>query len=480
MQKSMQGEQFRSAGRAKSPPHSHISTVSRNLNNNVEKEYKNRPDTRSSHHRLESENEDYARLESEVLNLKKSIVDRLQKKDAQTSKGQIKFKDLESDNSSDEDVNTRVENKPMGEWNSSVIPRDMKASNKSLVGTNKSFYKNTGGADDREDYKNYSKPEKGDKHKAEKSLSKLKSTLKEREKVQQDSYINLKSKCRELQNVLREYVSKVYNLEESIRQKEDQIRDYEEQVSRTQEDLIRSEEDLEEYKRIEENLRKNEAEIKSANMDYKLKTSQQEDRIEELDQELRLSRERHGRELEELLEENDKLKVEFEVLKDKMAELKKNNEKLEKEEQNLREEVERNKANMGKLEASQGEKDRELKSLSGDAEKLRTEKGILEAKLAELKETLKQNNEKTINDERKHSEEMRALKEEKEKKIAEKKEKIKNLKAQIAETEELAQRVLDEKKFAAEEKDRVFRQRENIERDYIRSRDEAKLMREEM
>ena len=479
--KSSENDRLRTTGNLKSLAHSNISTATRPLHDNdqehrhgfrAEKKY-------SNNSRVEHENDDYEKLENEVLNLKRSIVDRLQNKGTHSSKGKIKFKDLGSEGSSDEDTRRRKENKNKDEWNSSVLLRDRKSGNGSFGIVDKSFQKSSRNVVEDQDYDS-ALLAKEDKNKAERSLNKLKNTLREKEKLQQDNYINLKSKCRELQNVLKEYVSRVYNLEESVKRKEEQIRDYEVQVSRTQEDLIRSEAEIEESRRIEDGLRKNEAEIKNANLEYKLKTAQQEERIEELEEDLKDSRERHRKELEELLEENDALRVEFEVLKEKMTDLRKNNEKLEKQEQSLKEEVERSKENISKLETAKGERDKELKGLSGDTEKLRTEKGILEAKLVELKEVLRQNNERTVSDERKHEDEMRALKEEREKKLGAKKQKIKVLRAQLAETEGVAQKVIEEKKFAIEEKERVSRQSDTLERDFMRSRDENKLLREEM
>ncbi len=460
----------------KSPVHSNISTATRTLQDyDHENKYIKRYEKRD--HQIVSENrnlrndddEDYEKLENEVVDLKKSIMDRLRNKESVSSKKFAAAAEISDDD--DEDFKShhthKNDRKSMQQWNTMKENRSAKTA--------------TWHNDRNEEERNaYVKGAKEEKTKAEKSLHKLKTTLKEKEQVQQDKYLNLKGKCKELKNVLRDYVTRVIDLEESLKKKDEQIIEFEDQVRKGQEELLKNEETINVLKRTEESIRKSEVEAKNINIEYKVRLNEQNEKLETLEEAIRRSKEAYNEDFGQISQENERLRIEVEVLKEKEFGLNKRNDGLEREVGTLKEELERNKGIVDKLEYQQGEKDADLKELRTQLDQLKTENGILELKIKELKDVLRQNNDKLIQEERKYEDELLKIREEKEREQFQKKDKINNLKQQIKELEAVIQKAIEDKKIAELEIERAHDQKHTIERELGRVRDDVKLAKEEM
>ena len=450
----------------RSPAYSTMSTATRNLqeyeNENKYTKKSEKNPTQLYESRSGFGNDEYEKLESDVIDLKKSILDRLKKKESSSTNKKIQFKLNRPDLTSDEEE--RRESDTREDWNTTKEGKSL-------------GYKGGKRGEEKIDYVEGIKKEKT---RAEKSLNKLKTTLQEKEKVTQEKYITLKGKCKELKNVLRDYVTRVVDLEEGLKKKDEQIIELEEQYRRGQDEVIKSEEAIEEYKKNEDILRRSETEAKNIKIEYKMTLNEQREKIQSLEEAIRRNKENHKGEFLEISEENDKLRIEVEVLREKELGLTKRNNDLETEAANLKEELEKTRGNIGRLESQKDEKDLDLKELRGQLEKLKTENGILEAKVKEMKEVVKQSNERLIAEERRHEEELTKLREEKEKIILKKKEKISLLKQQIHELEELSQKAIEEKKFVNLELERTLGHKQSLEKDLIRTKEEIKIAKEEM
>ena len=459
----------------KSPVHSNISTTTRTLQdydheNKYIKRYEKRDQIVSENRNLRDDDEDYEKLENEVVDLKRSIMDRLRNKELVSSK-KMAAAEISDD---DEDLKSHThknDRKSMQQWNTLKENRSPKTA---------TWHNDRLSTRNEEERNEFVKGAKEEKTKAEKSLHKLKTTLKEKERVQQDKYLNLKGKCKELKNVLRDYVTRVIDLEESLKKKDEQIIEFEDQVRKGQEELIKNEETINVLKKTEESIRKSEIEAKNINIEYKVRLNEQNEKLETLEEAIRRSKEMYNEELGQISQENERLRIEVEVLKEKEFGLNKRNDGLEREVGTLKEELERNKGIVDKLEYQQGEKDADLKELRSQLDKLKAENGVLELKIKELKDVLRQNNDKLIQEERKYEDELAKVKEEKEREQFQKKEKISNLKQQIKELEAVIQKAIEDKKIAELEIERAHDQKHTIERELGRVREDVKLAKEEM
>jgi len=453
----------------RSPVQSNISTTTRTFQD-VEhgNKYHKRYDIKDHIVSKNDDDEDYEKLENEVVDLKRSIMDRLRNKDANSSK---RIKDIVADGLSDEDeirYNTLKENRS---------PKTATWQNDRVSSTRNSRLVGYGGEEERDEFVKGAKEEKT---KAEKNLSKLKTTLKEKERIQQEKYANLKGKSKELKNVLRDYVTRVIDLEENLKKKDEQIIEFEEQVRKGQEELIKNEETINVLKKTEESIRKSEVEAKNINIEYKVRLSEQNEKLESLEEAIRRSKEIYNDEMNQISQENEKLRIEVEVLKEKEFGLVKRNEGLEREVVTLKDELDRNKGIVDKLELQQGDKDADLKELRAQVDRLKADNGILEFKIKEVKDVLRQNNDKLIQEERKYEDELSRIREEKEREQLHKKEKIANLKQQIRELEVIIQKAIEEKKIAELEIERAHDQKHTVEKELNRVREDVKLAKEEI
>jgi len=453
----------------KSPVQSNISTTTRTFQD-VEQgnRYHKRYDTKD--HIKNDEDEDYEKLENEVVDLKRSIMDRLRNKDANASK---RIKDI--DFSDEEEIRSHQQ-----QWNPLKENRSPKTAtwqNDRVSSTRNSRLVGYGGEEERNEFVKGAKEEKT---KAEKNLSKLKTTLKEKERIQQEKYANLKGKSKELKNVLRDYVTRVIDLEENLKKKDEQIIEFEEQVRKGQEELIKNEETINVLKKTEESIRRSEVEAKNINIEYKVRLNEQNEKLESLEEAIRRSKEIYNEEMNQISQENEKLRIEVEVLKEKEFGLVKRNEGLEREVGTLKEELGRNKGIVDKLELQQGDKDADMKELRAQVDRLKADNGILELKIKEVKDVLRQNNDKLIQEERKYEDELSRIREEKEREQLQKKEKIANLKQQIRELEVIIQKAIEEKKIAELEIERAHDQKHSVEKELSRVREDVKLAKEEI
>lgn len=465
----------------KSPTYSNISTTTKTLqdyeheNKYFPKTEKNIRNVAASAHIYSMNDEE--QLQNEVADLKKQILDRVKNREIESSKGKIKFKDQIEGISDDENSKANRDN-----WQRKEVSysREGKLQNRVLEQTDKLNKRSLRSKRDEEDRSQYIKEVKEEKTRAERSLGKLKDTIKEKERIQQEKYQSLKEKCKELKSILRDYVNRVMDLEGSLKRKDEQIVEYEEQVRKGEEELMRSDEVIDDLKRKEEFLRRNETEAKNANMEFKLKLNQQKEKIEEIELASKEAVEKYKEELQEIFEENDKLKVELSILKENEANLNKKNENLEKEADTLKSQVDTNKEAIRHLETTTQRKDEDLKDLRMQVEKLRSENGILEGKIKEMREIYKQSSEKADLEQRKFEEDIEKIKEEKERDIFKKKEKLKVLKQQIKDVQTQAQKAIEEKNLIHLEIERILGQKNAVERDLTKSREEVKFMKEEM
>jgi hypothetical protein len=107
-----------------------------------------------------------------------------------------------------------------------------------------------------------------ERKKAEKAVEELNHTIQEREHAQHEKYINLKIKCRELEDLLRECISRNMELEEANRKKDITIFEHEEQIRRDHEEILRSVNIIQEIRKREENLTRSEEEARSSSNTY--------------------------------------------------------------------------------------------------------------------------------------------------------------------------------------------------------------------
>jgi len=393
------------------------------------------------------DDEDYGKLESEIVDLKNTIIDKIKSEEKQARKS--KAENTSSSQDSDEDY--MIPPKSSSKLGALQTPKILShhKSNLSTVSMKKAFE----GDDD--------PTHREEKFEVEKNIDVLKSTLKEREKLIQEKYENAKLKNKELKVVLREYVNKVIDLEESLKKKDALLAQYEEQSKKDQAELNRQAEFIEELRKREELMIRNEEETRSINNEYKQRLAEQRARLDELEEAFEESEARNKELIAKLTEENNELKTRNGILKEREALLKEKSETLQNEIQSIRGDLTLRENNLYKLE----ERDSEVKRLNQLVENLNNEKKHIKEKNEELKKQVEELQRKLEKKKKKIEEETRKITEQKDKEIAQKKEKIQALKAKIDGFEAVANKALEEQKLKQSEVERLLAQKKELERE---------------
>ena len=450
----------------RSPTYSNV-TPSRRVFGDSEQENrffpKTEKNTQSFQYSTNDQSNGYEVLENEVVNLKKKILNRLKNKEIESNK--LKERLRSATEVSDDEYQQTAENLAENDFS---LSKEVKSPKKER---NVKVYD--------EEY-GLVKQEKLGGTNAERSLSRLKATLKEKEKVQEEKYVTAKEKCKELKNVLKEYVTKVTDLEEDLKKKETQLMEYEGNLRKWQDKAIREEETAKEFERRNEMLMKSEAEARSLNNEFKLRLSEQSEKIEELEGVLRNIKEKFRQGTGELSEENQSLRVELEAIRQSESVLKEKYENLQRESAKLRMENENNKDMIERIGLQTSEKNEDLKALRNHLEKLRNDKTGLEQKVKEIQQFWEQSTEKIETERLRYEEEIAKLKEEHEKENVVKREKIKTLKQQLREYEKSTQKAAEDKRFADLEVERTVEQKIATEKAATKYKEELKIAKDEM
>ena len=232
----------------------------------------------------------YAKLESEIQNLKKTLLEKFEnnRQGLTGNKKRTKVENEINKNESDEEENGlyKMESKRLKSRGKDVPHREHKdtkppktAANKNTKQLHKPNEETTG---PRKDAGNVRRGlNKDDKKKGEKtSLSKARSGAKPKKSLE-EKYEGLKEKNQDLKDVCREYVEKAHDLEEILKSKDRQLESYDEEIKKKHDMLIEKGELAFELKR---QLTNREERIERINRDFEIRFREQEERIEKQQQ----------------------------------------------------------------------------------------------------------------------------------------------------------------------------------------------------
>jgi len=429
--------------------------------------------------------DNYSRLEREILELKKTVMEKLKLTEDATNKENKKGAKYDSVETQESEEDYLVKKQPQRERERE---REKEQPEKPSQTTFKKPHVRTATSPTAglrsvkspkavhsprsisitspKDTRSLKRKEEEDKKKTEKSLIELHETLKEKEKIQHEKYVTLKVKYKELKNIFREINAKNAELADQLQRKDSIIADFEELARKSQEEILRNVEIIKELRRREEILTRSEEEARSTVIEYKARLGEQRETLEKIEESIRDNEEKYRIQLERLVSENSQLKSEVAALKEKEVSIREKHDVLTSELQACRHEIENKDRTIHKYEEQINLKDSQLRNLNQQLEKMSIhDKDILE-RLEEANNTIQSLEEKVAQMRKKFDEEKSRILEERDKEVAQKKEKNKILKEELAHKESLYNKLNEENRRISHDYDRVVSEKMQLQKEY--------------
>jgi hypothetical protein len=374
----------------------------------------------------------YGRLENDIVDLKKNILERIRSEEKQ------KLNKITQESSSSSDEDSRDLPKQISHRQTSEKKSIPKPSSTTRLHTTPDYV--------------------SEKRAIEKNLDSLKTALKEKERITEDKFEDLKSKNQELKEILREYINKCIDFEEITNKKDTLLAQFEERSKADKNEIERLTQTLEELRKREDLLLKNEEDLRDQNMNFREKLDYLEQAVDQNDVHYRTH-------LDKVLDENNELKTKVSVLKEREALLKERYESLSSEVNSMRSEVNLKDNNLYKLTDIGEKKENEIKALREQLDHFMNENRGLTLRLEEKTKNVEDLERKVQKHKQKNEDEKNKIIEEKEKELIAKKEKIKHLKFKVDDFEAVANKAMEERKLKTAEVERLLVQKAGLERD---------------
>ena len=433
--------------------------------------------------RKENEQQDFNRLEEDLIDLKNEIIYKYQKSPKKQS-----FDHYSLDSDTDRKPVNYQSNKPISNkeknktivhggpiYNQNVV--SPKSLNSTKYSTNKLLKIRK-----EDDYNNAIAEENLDKErkKTSNSINKLKSVMKQKEKMENEKYLTLKAKTKEFKNILREYVNKVIDLEDNIRNKDQLIIESEDQLKENQQELLQNFDMIQDLRRKNEEHRKMEEDIKNANIEYKVKLNEQRKKLDKIEDSVTLNEEKLRAEIDELRQDNALMRRDLNIAKEKEIQCAESNGNFNRQVQELQRELNSKAVFIQKLEECEVIKERENKGLKDELEKYLIENKHLSARFEDVKSQIEQLEERNSKTKKKFGEEKDRFVDEFQKKIGRKSEKNKSLKQIVKSLEISLNAANDEKKGITVDKDKITSIKVQNEKEISKLREDLSLANHEM
>ena len=433
----------------------------------------------------ENEPQDFNKLESDFKN---EIIDRFQKSG---KKNDSKSYSSNSSGSDNDKIPTKYKSiKASSIKEKTKVPsgliydRDLLLP-KTLKSTKNSTYKASKShkEDDYGNENNFYRTENDlnkERKKTSKSISKVKCVMKEKDMMEDEKYLALKTKAKEFKNILREYVSKVIDLEDNITNKNQIIIELEEQLNENQKELLKNFDILKDLKRRNDEYRQVEEEIRDSNMEYKVKLNEQKKKLEKMEDSVTLNDEKLRGEINLLKEENSLIRKDLCISREREGQLVESNENFKKQIQELQDELNSKAISISKFEDYEVSKEKENKELRAQLEKYLIENKHLNAGFDDIKVQIAHLEEKNSKNKKKSEEEKIRILDELQKKIGKKSERNNILKERLKDLEIFVNTLNDEKKTMTVEMEKIISIKVQSEREINKLREELSLTNHEM
>ena len=410
----------------------------------------------------EKEAQDFDKLESDLIEFKNEIIDKFQKSGKKQNVKTYSSNSSDSENDKKaakyQSIKTNSIKEKRKVPNKSMYDREV-LSPKTINSTKYSTHKPSKNQEE-DDYMNehYLSTENDldkERKKTSKSINKLKSVMKQKEKMEYEKYLALKAKAKEFKNILREYVNKVMDLENNLKKKDEIIIELEEQSKESQQELLKNFDTLKDLKRRNDEHRKMEEEMKNSNIEYKVKLNEYKKKLEKIEDSAKLNEERLRGEIDGLKEENALMRRDLSVSREKEDQIVESNQNFQKQIVELQDELNSKVMSISKFEKYETSKERETKELRDQLEKYLIENKHLNARFEDVKAQITHLEERNSKNKRKSEEEKNTILDEFQKKIARKSEKNKVLKEKLKELEAYLNILNDEKNGMAVEMEKI-------------------------
>ena len=434
--------------------------------------------------RKENEPQDFNRLEEDLMDLKNEIIDKYQKSPKKQGLDNYSFNSSDSDNNK-EPVNYQSTKPISNKEKNKIVVQGGSIYNKNVL-SRKSLTKYSTNKPSKtreeDDYTNALVEENLEKEhkKTSNSINKLKSVMKQKEKMEYEKYLTLKAKTKEFKNILREYVNKVIDLEDNIRNKDHIIIESEEQLKENQQELLKNFDMLQDLRRKNEEHRKMEDEIKNANIEYKVKLNEQRKKLDKIEDSVTLNEEKLRAEIDELRQDNALMRRDLNISREREVQCAESNENFNRQVQELQDELNSKAVFISKLEECEVMKERENKELKDELEKYLIENKHLSARFEDVKSQIAQLEERNSKTKKKFGEEKDRFLDEFQKKIGSKSEKNKSLKQMVKDLEKSLNAANDEKKGITVDKDKIISIKVQNEKEINKLSEDLSLANHEM
>ena len=425
----------------------------------------------------QSEQARYAKLENEIQNLKKTLLEKFENKEQELirNKKRTKIENEINKNDSDEDENGlyKMESKRLKSRGKEVPQRDTKppkgAANKSVKQLHKPHEETTG---PRKELANVRRGlNKDDKKKGEKtSLSKARSGAKPKKSLE-EKYEALKEKNQDLKDVCREYVEKAHDLEEILKSKDRQLESYDEEIKKKHDMLIEKGELAFELKR---QLAIREERIERINRDFEIRFREQEDRIEKQKQ---VAKEKEAQLRNERDSQNDEVKrlsLELDIMTKKEAITNKNKEIVQGELESIKSELNSKITMIVELAKVEENRGKEIVELRAEIKKAKIENEEFRERIREIEQAKREIDDISTRDRKMYEEHINRISQEREREFLKQKERFEELKDELKRTSAALDKTKEEKQGFENTAERLERQKLDVDEDLNKVREKLR------
>ena len=439
------------------------------------------------------QSDDYSRLEKEIAELKRAMIDKVQSSDVQrqtiplkSSLAKTRKYDVISSDEEDEQPAAPMRSKHAStlKENARTIPKPSRSTvKKTKSPTRKSptskIVPQTSPSPKKTLATTSSISKQGARrpqNDTAKNVARLKETLEERTSTLQDKYMNLKYKAREMRSVLQEYVTKNLDQEELLKQKDKSIEEYEIELRSAQQDLEKHYGVVQDLSNREEQRVRTEEELISQNKELLQRDAEQKRRFEEIEGFVQMNEEKYLAQLELLQKERQSIRIEVQERDHTINQQNQMVAVLTAEVEALRRDHESNESQRSKLHIDYSSKSNEVRALTTRIDDLDLENKSIKAKMQELVVDKEHLEDKVAKYKKRVDEERARLTGDRQKEVEKKKDKIRRLKDDLKAAEEKAKMLVEERKQAHFESEKQQTQHLVLEKEIERVQENLNSM----